>query len=259
MKINKLFYSIILLLTITLTNCSFYDKVNKDPGYSSVSDYPITSIITKDSTQLKFNDNCGRVINAYNSVYGKTIDSNYVLLHVEQIKEFRILDQMQHTCEELSKYKIYELVLNNGRLITFNSNFGSFNSNNKMITGISNEDNDISVHADQVAFFYSEPASILPYENVTEETKLTSIVLKENNLIFVFDNNKGSYFKIHPIVWGYDLNDRVIIKKLNDLQSLKIKRFNYLMTTLGNIGLGLAIIIIPLLLIAWALGPIRMG
>ncbi len=259
MKTKRLFILRFIILGFIFTNCSFYDKITQTPDYSVVSDYPITSILTEDSTQLKFNDNCGRIILVYNSVYGKTIDSNYLLLHIEQIKEFRISEQTPHPIEDLDKFKIYELVLNNGRLVTFNENFGSYNSANKMITGISNEDSDISVHINQVSFFYSESPTLLSAEKITEETKLFSIVLKENNLIFVFDSKNGVFLKNRPIVWGYDLNNKVLIEELKDLQSLKIKKFNYFMSTIGNLGLGLAIILLPLLLLVWAVGPIRMG
>lgn len=259
MKMKKLFVLSFIILGFIFTNCAFYDKVNKAPDYSVVGDYPITYLLKNDSTNINFNDNCGRVILVYNSVYGKTIDSNYLLLHIEQIKEFRISEQTPHPIEELAKFKIYELVLNNGRLVTFNENLGSYNSTNKMITGISNKDSDVSVHVNQIAFFYSEQPEILPYEKISSDTKLSSVVLKENNLIYVFDNNKGSILNNEPLVWGYDLNNKVVIEELKDLQNLKIKKFNYFMSTLGNGVLGLAIIIVPLFLLLWALGPISVG
>ena len=105
--------------------------------------------------------------------------------------------------EDLNNQKIKEILLKNNILVMCDTNGGTYNKKEKIISGVTNDKESFKMSINQVSEIYLErPKSIGEfYLSNKEDLRLTQVLLK-NNFLYVFDNDGGRYFTQEKMITG---------------------------------------------------------
>ncbi len=237
--INSLLIVIVLNFAI---GCSVVRTKQIIPEKSSYYNYNIHGVVLLDSTVFEFNQDGGQYIPPVDNITGRCINGEVINISTELIKQFRTSPPESINIENLGSQPIKEILLKNGQLIVFDQQDGFYNFNQKEITGTSENGSSINVNINKILQIYVNHPNTISYEDLNKTTKLTQILLKEDNIIYTFDEQGGQYIQKTAKITGLTTDSLFVTVTADSVMYLQIQKVDVAGTVVQNILLSFGIL-----------------
>jgi len=237
-----------------INGCSVTKIERITPEKLSFSEENIEEIVLLNLDVIRFDKNGARYTKPPDSIVGKLRDGSPVKFPVDQIKEFRTSSVNPIKPEELRNRNIEEILLKDNELITFDHNGGVYNEKEKKITGKTDYQKTIIININKVSEIYIEPATTISEFDLynQKDIKLTQILLKENNLLYVFNQDGGRVFIQEQKITGISTQNELVTVDPDSVLYLNVQRSDVAGSILANVGVVVLIVGVVGLIIAAA-------
>ncbi|MFH0734535.1 MAG: hypothetical protein V1773_06955 [bacterium] len=223
----------VLVLNLSI-GCSVFRTKNIVPEKSSYNDYNIMGVVLLDSSIIEFNEAGGVYFCPVDNITGTSTDGEFLNISSLLIKQFRISFPESVTLGNLGNQPIREVLLKNGSLIIFNNQDGFYNSNEKEITGLSDDGLPVCVNIKKIEEIYANHPDKINHSALTKTTKLTQILLKENNILYTFDEEGGKNIQQKGKITGLTKDSLLVTVAADSVQFLKINKLDVAGTVIHN-------------------------
>lgn len=234
-----------------ISGCSVTKTERITPEKLSFSKEIIEGVVLLNLDVIKFDENGGKYEKPRDQIVGKLKDGKNIEIPVDQIKIFRISTVEPAKLEALNNQKIKEILLKNNILVICDTNGGTYNQKEKIISGVTNDKESFKIRIDQVSEIYLErPKSIGEfYLSNKKDIRFTQVLLK-NNFLYVFDNDGGRYFTQEKMITGITDEKKLVAIDPDSVLYLNVQRTDAVGTILANVGIIAAIMGVAVLIIA---------
>ena len=245
--IKCLFFVVVLNLVF---GCSVIRTKQIVPEKSSYSDYNIESVVLLDSAVVNFNQDGGVYFCPIDNISGTCSNGKFINISSLLIKQFRVSSPESVTLGNLGSLPIKEILLKDGKLIIFNNQDGFYNIDEKEITGISDDGLSVCVNIKKIEEIYVNHPNTINHSALNKTTKLTQILLKEDNILYTFDEQGGKYIQTKGKITGFNTDSVLVSVATDSVQYLKIKKLDVAGTIMqncflaGGIVMGLLVILL---------------
>ncbi len=247
---KQIFISLLIVIFFNFAiGCTVVRTQKIIPEKSAYDDYNINEVVLLNSKTIKFNEAGGNYYCPINSIIGKCTNREFVNISIGLIKQFRTSPPKSVNIDNLSGQPIKEILLKNNELIVFDQQDGFYNFNKKEISGTSENGSSISVNINNISQIYVNHPDTINYKDLDKTTKLTQILLKENNILYTFDEEGGKYLQVKAKITGVTTDSLLVTVPADSILSLKNKKMDVPGTIVkscffsGGVVLGFAAII----------------
>lgn len=249
---KQIFISFLIIAFINYINgCSITNTERITPDKLTLTEEIIEEAVLLNLDVVKFNNKGARYLKLSDRITGKSKNGRPIELLVDQINEFRISNNISLKPEELKNrnINIFELVLKNNRLITFDKNGGMYDEKERRIVGKDKSQNILNIPIDRISEIYTEPAVVVNKYVLynQKDIRLTAILAKENNILYIFDQAGGKLITQDQKIIGFNEHDSLVSIDPDSVLYLNVKRLDVtrsILASVGIIALGLGAIVL---------------
>ena len=234
-----------------IIGCSVTKTERISPENLSFSKEIIEEAVLNNLDVIRFDENGGYYAKPDNKIVGKLEDGKKIEFPVDRIKEFRTSRVEPIKLEDLSNQKIKEVHLKNNMLVTFDADGGLYNKEENQIIGNTVGKIHATINIDKVANVFLEVPDKIDEYILSAETKLTQIILQNNNLLYVFDKDGGKYLSYSKdMIIGLTPDKQSVTIDPDSVLYLNVQRSDVAGSILATVGVVVLIVGVIGLIIA---------
>ena len=224
---KPIFSSILIVIFFNFViGCSVSSTKLITPVTSFSPEEPIKGLVLTNSKVYLFDKDGGKYHNPADYIGGKDRNGNDIKLDPQLINEYRTSSFITINTDNLEGNKIAEMLLNTGKLIVFDNNYGLYNPGTGKIIGTTTDGSIINIGIDKVTEYYSNHPQTINFENLDTNTILTQITLNEYNTLHIFDKNGGRYIHEKAKITGVTIDDGFVTVNPDSVQFVKARLVN---------------------------------
>jgi len=194
---------LVLALNNFLVGCYSSEKVSKEEVFKS--DQMITVVVLQNADVIIFDKRGGTYHSIDSSLVGISIlNRKFIKLNINSISEFRAEITPSVLPDEIGNEVITEVVKTNNSLYKFNDMGGWYDKDRKMVIGIGETNDTISLKSNLIKEIHTEKAKLIPKEDIikTPDLFVAQVLLKNSNTLITFNNAGARYANKHTVVSG---------------------------------------------------------
>jgi len=249
---KKIFTSLVLLAFINyLFGCVVTKSEKAFKEELVVDEETIEQVVFPNGDVITFDENGGEFRVIESSIKGISIEGDEIILPLENIRELRTEKVPSIPFDEIGDSRITEVVVNGNRLFEFNDEGAKYDEQKNTITGITKDNQTISLSPKQILEIHTERAQTISREEFIQNENLfiSQIVIENNNLLMTFDDEGGTYIQRMAVISGVTQEGKALNIATSEILYVKLLRVNAAGTVLANIGVLVGILAVAALIV----------
>jgi len=249
---KKIFTSLVLLAFINyLFGCVVTKSEKAFKEELVVDEETIEQVVFPNGDVITFDENGGEFTVIKSSIKGISIEGDEIIIPLEDIRELRTEKIPSIPLNEIGDSRITEVVVNGNRLFEFNDEGAKYDEQKNTITGITKDNQTISLSPKQILEIHTERAQTISREEFIQNENLfiSQIVIENNNLLMTFDDEGGTYIQRMAVISGVTQEGKALNIATSEILYVKLLRVNAAGTVLANIGVLVGILAVAALIV----------
>jgi hypothetical protein len=213
----------------------------------------ITEVVLHNADVIVFDEHGGAYHSINSSLIGNLIlDGRFRAISIESISEFRAEITPSVLTNEIDNELITEVVKTNNRLYKFNDKGGLYDRDRKLVTGIGENNDTISIKSNLIKEIHTEKPKLIPREDIlkTPDLFVAQAVLKNSNALVTFDDAGARYVNQYNVVSGTTISGEYVRIDSEDILYVKVMMTDAAGTILATMGVIVGILAVAALIAA---------